>query len=100
MTIGIGGHHDGSVPQSFLRDLEREFEPAINLAVDAPTGKGKMNVTRVVPSTERVWLFCPPFAQAQLQARSVGGVPTTASSASRRLAATGPLTDGGGRFAI
>jgi len=66
----------------------------------------KMNVTRgVVPLTEHLGLVGLATAgrasRNLLSFASAGGVPTNASAASQRLAAaTGPLTGGGGRFAI
>jgi hypothetical protein len=50
-----------------------------------------------VPSTEHLNSRAP---RNLLSCASAGGVPTKASSASQRLAATGPLTGGDDRFAI
>jgi hypothetical protein len=67
-----------------------------------PTSCEKMNVIRRgVPSTEHLDLASADRpSRILVRFASAGGVPTNASSAAQRLAATGPLTGGGGRFAI
>ena len=38
MAVDVGGHLDRGVTEPRLHQLERQFEPAVDAAVDAPRG--------------------------------------------------------------